>query len=179
MLMRAYPVLLLLLTVPALAAGRCDSADDIIAVHAAALQQEMMVAAFQCADVAAYNDFVIAHQAALQSSDRSLMAYFERSDPVRAFDAYNLYKTELANAASLRFTRDRTFCARVKANFRAASGRSLDQALLLVPYPVDTGSVFCPWATAPQPVATSPQTPPKKRVRHRTWLGRLVDWLFH
>jgi hypothetical protein len=174
--MRAILAALAILTAPAVAAGRCETPDEAAALHAAALQQEMMVAAFQCADVASYNNFVLAHRPALQQADRALMAYFQRiaSNP---FDAYNLYKTELANASSLRFSTDRAFCARMAADFRAAARfSSLDQVLAEVPYTVDTGSAVCPWAA--RAIAPEAVPPPKKRIRHRTWLGRLVDWLF-
>ena len=85
--------------VPAWASPACERPEDAAAIHTAALQQELMVAAFLCHDVAAYNDFVLSHQTALQDSDRALMAYFERQSPGAAFDAYNLFKTELANAS--------------------------------------------------------------------------------
>lgn len=175
--MRAIGAALVMLAVPAVAAGRCETPAEAGALHTAALQQEMMVAAFQCAGVTAYNDFVLSHRAALQQADRELMAYFQRTAPQDPFGAYNLYKTELANASSLRVSTDRTFCARMAADFHAAAGRSLDQTLAEVPFVVDSGSVFCPWT--PRPVIAAPLPPPqKKRVRHRTWLGRLVDWLF-
>jgi hypothetical protein len=171
---RAIVAALTMLTVPAVAAGTCETPDDATALHAAALQQEMMVAAFQCADVASYNNFVLAHRPALLAADRALMAYFQRTASAPS-DAYNLYKTELANASSLRFSTDRGFCARMRADFRtAAANTSLNQILAEVPYVVDTGSVVCPWPAR----AAAPEPPPKKRVRHRTWLGRLVDWLF-
>ncbi len=173
--MRAIVAVLAMLTVPAVAAERCETPDETNALHAAALQQEMMVAAFQCADVASYNNFVLAHRPALQDADRALMAYFQRTASAPS-DAYNLYKTELANASSLRFSTDRGFCARMRADFRIAAGRSLDQVLAEVPYVVDTGSVVCPWSA--RAVPAEPVVPPKKRTRHRTWLGRLVDWLF-
>jgi hypothetical protein len=168
---------LVMAQVPAWASPVCERPEEAAALHTAALQQELMVAAFLCHDIAAYNDFVLSHQAALQESDRALMAYFERQSPVAAFDAYNLYKTELANASSLRRAQDRRFCTRADANFRAAVGRPLAQLLGQVPYPVDTGSVRCAWTTT---VATTvAATPPPKRIRHRTWLGRLVDAIFH
>jgi hypothetical protein len=173
---RAIVAALAILTVPAVAAGRCETPDETNALHAAALQQEMMVAAFQCADVASYNNFVLAHRPALQDADRALMAYFQRTASAPS-DAYNLYKTELANASSLRFSTDRGFCARMRADFRtAAANTSLNQILAEVPYTVDTGSVVCPWSA--RAVPAEPVVPPKKRVRHRTWLGQLVDWLF-
>jgi hypothetical protein len=172
--MRAIATALAMLTVPAVAA--CETPDDTLALHAAALQQEMMVAALQCADVAAYNNFVLVHRPALQQADRALMAYFQRT-ATNPFDAYNLYKTELANASSLRFSTDRAFCTRMRADFRAAAKlSSLDHVLAEVPYTVDTGSVICPWTA--RAVPPEPVPPPKKRIRHRTWLGRLVDWLF-
>jgi hypothetical protein len=175
------PVLLALIASEALAAASCDGPQDVIAIHTAALQQELMVAAFMCRDVDAYNAFVLSHQGALQDADRALTAYFQRTDPGRAFAAYNLYKTDLANASSLRSTRDPWFCTRANANFQAATGRTLEQLLAQTPYPVASGAVDCPWAAAPVQASTpsQPPQPRPKRIRHRTWLGRLIDALFH
>jgi hypothetical protein len=177
-----FAFLLVILGLTAQAAPVCERPEDSAALRVAALQQEMMVAAFMCHDVAAYNDFVLSHRAALQESDRNLMAFFQRANPQSGFDAYNLYKTELANTSSLRSLRDRYFCYRVKADFQAAKGRSLDQLWEVLPYPVDTGSVRCLTATtaqvSPPPMASAtPQV--SKPVRRRTWLGRLVDAIFH
>lgn len=155
-------------------AASCEKPQDAMAIRTAALQQEMVVAAFLCNDVAAYNNFVLSHQIALQQSDAVLMAFFQSANARTGFDDYNLYKTELANAASLRSATDRRFCGRVNANFRAALGRPLDQLLTALPYPADTGSLRCPQiavAAAPPPVVR-----PK---RHRTWLGRIVDAVAH
>ena len=163
--------------IPAWASPVCERPEDAAVIHTAALQQDLMVAAFLCHDIAAYNDFVLSHRSALQDSDRALMAYFERQSPGAAFDAYNLFKTELANASSLRSAQDRRFCARADANFRAAVGQPLAQVLVQLPYPVDTGSVRCAWATTAATTTTAP--PPKRRIRHRTWVGRLVDDIFH
>ena len=158
------------------AAPSCVQTQDAVAVHMAALQQEMMVAAFMCGDVAAYNNFVLSHQSALQATDKSLLSLFRQANAETGFDDYNFYKTELANASSLRSVRDRQFCARVNADFRAALGRSVEQLLSEAPFPVDTGSVRCPSLTA---AAKPAQTPANKPVRHRTWLGRLVDAVFN
>jgi len=166
-------------------AASCDRPEDTLAIQTAALQQELMVAAFMCHDVPAYNDFVLSHRAALQAADAALLAFFKAADLQGGFGAYNLYKTELANAASLRSLRDPYFCYRAKADFQAAAVRPLEQALAVVPFTVDTGSVRCTWAARPAAAipATAAVNPtvntPPRRVRHRTWLGRLVDWLFH
>jgi hypothetical protein len=172
------PVVLALIARETLAAS-CNPPHEAVAIHTAALQQELMVAAFMCRDVPAYNTFVRSHQGALQEADRALRAYFQRTEPQRAFDAYNLFKTDLANASSLRSVRDREFCRRANANFEAATGRTLEQLLAQTPYPVATGAVDCPWAASPELANTPPQQPRQKRLRHRTWLGRLVDALFH
>ena len=165
----------------------CTQPQDAVAVRAAAVQQEMMVAAFMCRDVASYNRFVISHQIELQQTDKILMDFFVQNDAQTGFDDYNLFKTELANASSLRSVRDPQFCRRVNANFAAALGRSesLARVLLELPYSVETGSVRCPQyaVQTAQTAPTVPATPvatttPKTRVRHRTWLGRLVDTIF-
>jgi hypothetical protein len=126
------------------AAAVCERAGDAMALKTAALQQEMMVAALVCRDVAAYNDFVLSHRAALQQSDAALLAFFVTANPRRGDADYNLYKTELANAASLRSMHDGAFCQEVRANFEASHGQPLEHALAVLPYPVDTGPVRCP-----------------------------------
>jgi len=142
-----------------------------------------MVAAFECHDVASYNDFVLSHQTALQQADAALLAFFARANPQTAFDDYNFYKTALANASSLHFLHDGQFCLKVNLDYRVARDRSLEQTLAEVPYTVDTGAISCDWSYRPAPVITaeaaSNATAPRRRIRHRTWLGRLVDWLFH
>jgi len=133
------------------AAPVCERPADAAALRTAALQQEMMVAALLCKASGAYNDFVLSHRAALQDSDRTLMAFFVTANPRSGFDDYNLYKTELANNASLRALRDMLFCARVAANFEAATGRPLEQVLTSLPSPVGTGNVACRQTAAVQP----------------------------
>ena len=125
------------------AAPVCDRPADATALRTAALQQEMMVGALLCKASGAYNEFVLSHRAALQASDRTLMAFFIAQNPRGGFDDYNLYKTELANNASLRALRDMLFCARVAANFEAAAGRPLEQVLTSLPNPVGTGNGAC------------------------------------
>lgn len=126
----------------------CERQQDAAALKTAALQQEMMVAAFACKAAGAYNNFVLTHRAALQASDRTLLAFFITANPRGGFDDYNLFKTELANNASLRSMRDALFCARVAAKFEAAEGHPLEQVLTLVPNPAGTGAIACPEPTS-------------------------------
>ena len=161
------------------AAATCARPQDALAVRIAALQQEMMVAAFMCRDVSAYNRFVISHQGELQESDKALMDFFLQQNAGTGSDDYNLFKTELANVSSLRSVSDPQFCRRINANFGVALGRKepLAQLLSELPYPVETGSVSCMrYASQSIPSANAV---PRVRVRHRTWLGRLVDAIFH
>jgi CHASE1-domain containing sensor protein len=133
------------------AAPVCDRPADATALRTAALQQEMMVGALVCKAAGAYNGFVVSHQSALQASDRVLMAFFISANPRGGFDDYNLFKTELANNASLRAIHDMAFCARVAANFEAAAGRPLEQVLTSLPNPVGTGNVACRETAASEP----------------------------
>ena len=168
-------VLISLLCGNAGAEGYCESPQDALAVRTAALQQEMMVAAFICHDIAAYNRFVLSHQSELQETDKALMSFFLLQNSLTGGDDYNFYKTELANASSLRSVRDPQFCRRVNADFNIALGGygSLAQLLPALPYPVETGSVRCKPDMYNTTAATN--TVQHRRVRHRTWLGRLVD----
>jgi hypothetical protein len=161
------------------AAAYCARPQDVMAVRVAALQQEMMVAAFMCHDIAAYNRFVLSHQGELQESDKALMDFFLQQNAETGSGDYNLFKTELANVSSLRSVSDPQFCRRINANFGVALGRGVPLAQLLseLPYPVETSSVSCmPYASQSTPSANAV---PRVRVRHRTWLGRLVDAIFH
>lgn len=140
----------------------CEKPADAMAIKAAALQQEMMVAALACKAVGAYNEFVVSHQKALQASDRTLMAFFVTANPRGGFDDYNLYKTELANAASLRAIRDLLFCARAAAYFEAAQGLPLEQVVNRLPHPVDTGAVQCRVPETAEPPMQTAATVPRR-----------------
>ena len=105
-------------------AGTCANQADASALRVAALQQELMVAAFTCHDVRAYNGFVLSHQPELQQSDADLKAFFVRRAGGKSGEAsYHTYKTELANSASLRSLRDDGFCARASDEFAASGDR--------------------------------------------------------
>ena len=102
------------------AAGACTRSQDAIALKTAALQQELMVAALYCGDVAPYNHFVTSHQRELQASDARLLRYFTHGHG--GASAYHAYKTGLANDFSLTGLHGmQAFCAVANASFDAAS----------------------------------------------------------
>lgn len=104
------------------ASAQCVSSSDRAPLRTAAMQQELMVAALKCHDINEYNRFVLSHQPELISSDQALESYFQRGDKVRGTATYNKYKTELANAASLRSSQD-------PDGFCDAAGRLFDFAM--------------------------------------------------
>jgi hypothetical protein len=150
----------------AAASADCVSPSDRAPLRTAAMQQELMVAALQCHDVNEYNRFVLSHQSELISSDRALEAYFQRAGQAHGTATYNKYKTELANAASLRSSQN-------PGGFCGAAGRLFDQALRPmslseivadVALPSDRAIANCPVLadnapTAAPPVRTAPEVP--------------------
>jgi hypothetical protein len=95
----------------------CTGANDALALKTAAVQQELMVAAFACGDTDGYNRFVTAYQPELQQSDAALLAYFQRTGSTAD---YHSYKTSLANDFSLISVRNDAFCGAANAAFEAA-----------------------------------------------------------
>ena len=142
----------------AFAAG-CATPGDLQALETAALQQQLMVAAFSCHAVAQYNHFVLAHRPELMDADARLKAYFVR---VRGGEAYyHTYKTELANDSSLRSLGDTDgYCADADDAFEMAGDPTLSPVLdshswsgLLASYPACTPGVTERVAAAPRPRA--------------------------
>lgn len=110
------------LTGPALAAG-CASQADASALKTAVLQQELMVAALQCREAAAYNRFVVAYRGELQSSDAALKAFFVRRGGEHGESGYDTFKTKAANLSALEQARDaKAFCADARALFTGIQG---------------------------------------------------------
>ena len=149
-------------------AGGCANQADLSALKIAALQQELMVAAFSCHDVARYNDFVLTHQPELIASDTNLKTFFTHRDRGHSEAGYHTYKTDLANDASLDSLRDDGFCDRAAAEFDASSDSGRLSALVdarawtaAAIYPT------CPGVVSPV-LQTASATPPE-RCR---WRGR-------
>lgn len=109
------------MTGQSLAGGLCAKPEEAMALKTAAMQQQMMVAALYCNDVAPYNRFVVSHQRELQDSDAALLRYFQHGHG--GSTAYHSYKTGLANDFSLSGLHGMaSFCAAANAAFDAASG---------------------------------------------------------
>jgi hypothetical protein len=107
---------------PAMAES-CVTRSEAMALKTAAVQQQLMVAAYQCNGVKSYNSFVRAYQPELRASDAALKAYFVRSSgSERGYDAY---KSKVANVSALSQSQDSNgFCNASHELFAAAlSGR--------------------------------------------------------
>src|SRR5438105_6511695 len=78
------------------AAAPCVRAQDELAMRTAALQQQLMVAAFSCGDITRYNQFVLSHRGDLQKSDAALLAFFVRENGESGTADYHSFKTKAA-----------------------------------------------------------------------------------
>src|SRR5262249_15550058 len=103
------------------AADVCAKAQDITALQVAAVQQELMVAAFTCNNASLYNKFVLTYREELQRSDQSLQDFFMRLDETTGIAEYHTFKTKMANIYSLRSNANKAaFCQGAKGLFEAA-----------------------------------------------------------
>ncbi|HJT42929.1 MAG TPA: hypothetical protein VJ750_05450 [Rhizomicrobium sp.] len=117
MLRTACAALLVLAAIrPALAAD-CATPSEAAALKTAILQQQLMVAALQCRESAAYNRFVTVYRNQLQSSDATLKNFFIRKS-ARGQASYDSFKTKAANLSALEQARNGSaFCAGAHALF--------------------------------------------------------------
>ena len=114
-------IALLALANPALAAGGCATPADASALKTAVMQQELMVAAFQCRETSAYNRFVTTFRGELQASDAALKAFFIRRGGEHGEAGYDSFKTKAANLSALEQARhSAAFCADAHALYAAA-----------------------------------------------------------
>jgi len=133
------------------------------ALQAAAIQQQLMVAAFTCNDVSLYNRFVMSYQKELQASDEALKAYFVRLDgPGGGMAGYHAFKTRLANQSSINSIHDTGgYCATADAAYDAAlnHGRaSLAEFLSAQPFSVELSSSACREEVNGEPVTPRDHT---------------------
>jgi hypothetical protein len=110
-------------TAGASAADRCAKAEDITAMQASAVQQQLMVAALSCDALKDYNAFVTAYQPELYAADRALLKFFKRMKARGGEADYHAFKTQMANMSSNLSIRDiNTFCNNSRAAFALALG---------------------------------------------------------
>lgn len=112
----------LLVGATAIAAPRCAKPDEVTAIQAAMVQQELMVAALTCNEVEHFNAFQTNYGPELRSSDGHLEKMFRRLYGARRGEAeYHAFKTRLANHSSMRSIRDNMgYCRDARAVFDAA-----------------------------------------------------------
>jgi hypothetical protein len=102
----------------------CANPADMYAVRAAAVQQNLMVAALSCHAIAQYNRFVTEYRTQLQASDHQLEIFFRRLYGQSGTSQYHSFKTRLANASSLEsINKGLTYCAEAQATFDLALNR--------------------------------------------------------
>ena len=105
----------------AVAAPRCATADEVTAIQAAAIQQQLMVAALTCNQVDHFNAFQTSFGKELRRSDASLERMFRRLYAGRGEAEYHAFKTRLANDSSIRSIHDNPgYCHDAGIVFEAA-----------------------------------------------------------
>jgi hypothetical protein len=142
----ALGLALSLLAGTALAENVCAGAKDLTALQVAAVQQELTVAALSCNQAGLYNSFVLAYQKDLQASDKALLEYFQRTNPINGTADYHRFKTKLANQYSLKsLANRRAFCRSAEVAFTSALNDrlTLGAFALAQPVSVQTGSTAC------------------------------------
>jgi hypothetical protein len=125
----------------------CARSEEMTALQASALRQELMVAGLMCHQARAFNQFITSHQDEYRDLDRVLLGFFTRKDGSAGDDAYNAYKTRQANDASMRSYTDERFCRDAAAAFDSALGRNLSLADLVLEQTsfISTGYDRCIW----------------------------------
>jgi hypothetical protein len=141
----------------------CAAPPEMKLLQSAALQQQLMVAAVRCHMSADYGAFVTAYRGRLQQADQALQAFFA-SRP-RGED-YSTYKTRIANAVSLRSTRDARFCDSARKVFDLALDRRAERNGLAPEPPqlIDTGYEGCRPVDDNRLEARAPVASPALRV---------------
>jgi len=101
---------------------KCARPDEVTAIQVAAVQQELMVAALYCNDVANFNAFQTGYGPELRTSDSRLMRMFQRLFGYRQGQGeYHAFKTRLANNSSIRSIRNNPdYCREAGQVFAAA-----------------------------------------------------------
>jgi hypothetical protein len=128
-----------------LASANCVPQADMTALRVAALRQQLMVAGLTCRDSAAFNRFVTSYQGELQKSDQALLSFFARQEGGKGDDAYNAYKTKLANRMSMSSLNDPQFCGMAAAAFHGGLARDVPLSAVVSEqqFPIAIGYSSC------------------------------------
>ncbi len=104
--------------------AKCARPDEVTAIQAATIQQELMVAALTCNDITRFNAFQTGYGRELRSSDGALERMFKRLYGSRQGESeYHGFKTRLANNSSIRSIHGNSdFCREAAQVFDAALG---------------------------------------------------------
>lgn len=107
---------------PVFAATQCAKDNEVTAIQAASIQQQLMVAALTCHAVANFNAFQIGYGKELRRADADLMKMFKRFYGSRQGEKeYHAFKTRLANDSSMRSIHDNPgYCAAAQNVFTQA-----------------------------------------------------------
>src|SRR5215469_6018261 len=106
----------------AMGAPKCATGDEVTAIQAAAIQQQLMVAALTCNQVEHFNAFQTGYSKELRRSDASLNHMFRRLyGGSHGDEEYHAFKTRLANNSSIRSIHDNeNYCREAGMVFEAA-----------------------------------------------------------
>jgi hypothetical protein len=106
---------------PAQAAHKCAKAEEVTAIQAAAIQQELMVAALTCDQVTNFNAFQTSFGPELRAYDSKLERMFRRLYGGKGEGEYHAFKTRLANHSSMRSITDNpSYCHEARDAFGTA-----------------------------------------------------------
>lgn len=106
----------------AMAAGTCAKPDEVTAIQATSIQQQLMVAALTCNQISNFNAFQIGFGPELRASDATLMKMFKRIDGGSHGEAeYHAFKTRVANDSEMRsINNNPDYCQAAQALFTQA-----------------------------------------------------------
>ncbi len=106
----------------AAASTSCARPADVTALQSVDVQQQLMVSALDCEELARFNTYQTQFHKDLLANDTALMSFMRRVKGSAGTAEYHAYKTRAANDAQLRYIADPLgYCANAKA--------ALDQAL--------------------------------------------------
>ncbi|HEY5047443.1 MAG TPA: hypothetical protein VII49_05435 [Rhizomicrobium sp.] len=103
---------------------KCARPDEVTAIQASAIQQQLMVAALTCSEIPRFNAFQRGYSKELRGSDGTLHRMFLRLYGARQGESeYHAFKTRLANNSSIRSIHgNQDFCREASQVFAAALG---------------------------------------------------------